>query len=251
MDYNHAIQRVGEVIDAAGVAIMFVGSAIAAVAATVRLARHDVATYRRFRQQLGQAILLGLELLVAGDIVRTVAAQPTLTSIAVLAGIVLIRTFLSFSLEVELTGRWPWQSGTSMLPPEEPAPPRRLGLRILRVLRDQLQVGDTRHRQVEGELQTAVTRPGFGRTQAQAVSTAGNSLSRLFGQAEQEYQSGWAAYDAGLKPPPAHVTGVSDTEVRDHYYLSANVLKASEDKTYPGAIVAPWPAPGASRCRPG
>ena len=112
MDYNHAIQRVGEVIDAAGVAIMFVGSAIAAVTATVRLARHDVATYRRFRQQLGQAILLGLELLVAGDIVRTVAAEPSLTSIAVLAGIVLIRTFLSFSLEVELTGRWPWQSGT-------------------------------------------------------------------------------------------------------------------------------------------
>lgn len=130
MDYNHAIQRVGEVIDAAGVAIMFVGSAIAAVAATVRLARHDVATYRRFRQQLGQAILLGLELLVAGDIVRTVAAQPTLNSIAVLAGIVLIRTFLSFSLEVELTGRWPWQSGTSTLPPQEPVPPRRPGLRI-------------------------------------------------------------------------------------------------------------------------
>jgi len=130
MDYNHAIQRVGEVIDAAGVAIMFVGSAIAAVAATVRLARHDVATYRRFRQQLGQAILLGLELLVAGDIVRTVAAQPTLNSIAVLAGIVLIRTFLSFSLEVELTGRWPWQSSTSTLPPQEPVPPRRPGLRI-------------------------------------------------------------------------------------------------------------------------
>jgi len=130
MDYNHAIQRVGEVIDAAGVAVMFVGAAITAVAATVRLARHDVATYRRFRQQLGQAILLGLELLVAGDIVRTVAAEPTLTSIAVLGGIVLIRTFLSFSLEVELTGRWPWQSSKSMLTPEEPTPPRRPGLRI-------------------------------------------------------------------------------------------------------------------------
>ena len=127
MDYNHAIQRVGEVIDAAGVAIMFVGAAGAGVAATVRLARHDVATYRRFRQQLGQAILLGLELLVAGDIVRTVAAQPTLTSIGVLAGIVLIRTFLSFSLEVELTGRWPWQSSPSMPPPQEPTPPRRPG----------------------------------------------------------------------------------------------------------------------------
>jgi uncharacterized membrane protein len=109
MDYNHAIQTVGEVIDAAGVAIMFVGAAAAAGTATIRLTRHEIATYRRFRQQLGQAILLGLELLVAGDIVRTVAAEPSLTSIAVLAGIVLIRTFLSFSLEVELTGRWPWQ----------------------------------------------------------------------------------------------------------------------------------------------
>ena len=65
--------------------------------------------YRRFRQQLGQTILLGLELLVAGDIVRTVAASPSLTSVAILAAIVLIRTFLSFSLEVEITGRWPWQ----------------------------------------------------------------------------------------------------------------------------------------------
>ena len=54
---------------------------------------------------------MGLELLVAGDIVRTVAASPNLTSVAILAGIVLIRTFLSFSLEVEVTGRWPWQKG--------------------------------------------------------------------------------------------------------------------------------------------
>jgi glucoamylase len=85
---------------------------------------------------------------------------------------------------------------------------------------------------------------GFGRTQAQALSVADNSLSRPFGQVEQEYQSGWAAYDAGLRPPPAHVTGLSDSQVKSHYYLSANVLKASEDKTYPGAIVAslasPW-----------
>ena len=53
-----------------------------------------------------------------GDIVRTVAAEPTLMSVAVLAIIVLIRTFLSFSLEVELTGRWPWRSGTALRPPE-------------------------------------------------------------------------------------------------------------------------------------
>jgi hypothetical protein len=62
------------------------------------------------REDIGRAILLGLEVLVAADIVRTVAVTPTLTSVAVLAGIVLIRTFPSFSLEVELEGRLPWQT---------------------------------------------------------------------------------------------------------------------------------------------
>lgn len=61
------------------------------------------------RSSLGRAILLGLELLVAADIINTVAVEPTLQSIAVLAGIVAIRTFLSFSLEAEIDGRWPWQ----------------------------------------------------------------------------------------------------------------------------------------------
>ena len=110
MDYNHAVERIGEVIDAAGVAVIVVGMLISAGAAAVRLERREPGTYRHFRQQLGQTILLGLELLVVGDIVRTVAAAPTLTSVGVLAIIVLIRTFLSFSLQVELTGRWPWQS---------------------------------------------------------------------------------------------------------------------------------------------
>ena len=65
---------------------------------------------RRTQQASGAgAALLGLELLVVGDIVRTVATSPSLTSVAILASIVLIRTFLSFSLEVETTGRWPWQ----------------------------------------------------------------------------------------------------------------------------------------------
>lgn len=64
-----------------------------------------------FRSSLGQSILLGLEFLVAADIINTVAIEPTLQSLAVLAGIVLIRTFLSFSLEVEIDGRWPWQKG--------------------------------------------------------------------------------------------------------------------------------------------
>jgi uncharacterized membrane protein len=65
--------------------------------------------YDFFRRRLGRAILLGLEFLVAADIIRTVAVTPTWQSVAVLAGIVLIRTFLSFSLQLEMTGAWPWQ----------------------------------------------------------------------------------------------------------------------------------------------
>lgn len=66
-----------------------------------------------FRSGLGRSILLGLEFLVAADIINTVAVEPTIESLLVLAGIVLIRTFLSFSLEVEIDGRWPWQKGRS------------------------------------------------------------------------------------------------------------------------------------------
>ena len=119
MDYNHVIQRIGEVIDGGGVAVIVIGVVIAAGSAALRLSHHETGTYRRFRQQLGQTILLGLELLVAGDIIRTVAAEPTFTSLGVLAIIVLIRTFLSFSLDVELTGRWPWaQQKTTSFPSE-------------------------------------------------------------------------------------------------------------------------------------
>jgi uncharacterized membrane protein len=123
MDYNQVIEKTGEVIDAAGVAVIVIGAAIAAGAGAVRLFRRDAGAYRRFRQQLGQTILLGLELLVAADIVRTVAAEPTFASVGVLGIIVLIRTFLSFSLEVELTGRWPWQQKDSTVQsvPEKPA----------------------------------------------------------------------------------------------------------------------------------
>ncbi len=68
-----------------------------------------VRAYERYRANLGRGILLGLELLVAADIIRTVAIDPTFESIGVLAGIVVIRTFLSMTLELELEGRWPWQ----------------------------------------------------------------------------------------------------------------------------------------------
>jgi uncharacterized membrane protein len=109
MVYNDVIETVGTSIDAAGVVVIVAGAVLTFVSCAVRLSHREPDVYRRFRRELGQTILLGLELLVAGDIVRTVAATPTLTSVAVLGAIVLIRTFLSFSLEVEISGRWPWQ----------------------------------------------------------------------------------------------------------------------------------------------
>jgi uncharacterized membrane protein len=118
MDYNDVIDKIGEVIDAAGVAVIVVGMVISSGAAVLELGRHETGIYRHFRQQLGRTILLGLELLVVGDIVRTVAVQPTLIGVGILAIIVLIRTFLSFSLEVELTGWWPWQRKPVQPPPE-------------------------------------------------------------------------------------------------------------------------------------
>jgi uncharacterized membrane protein len=105
------VQHVGTLLDLAGVLVIAVGVAIATVVFALRWwrTREVVEHYRAYRQGVGRAILLGLELLVAGDIIRTVAVSPTFTSVGVLALIVLVRTFLSVSLQVELDGRWPWQ----------------------------------------------------------------------------------------------------------------------------------------------
>jgi uncharacterized membrane protein len=76
MDYNHVMQQAGEVVDAAGVAVIVIGAVINTGAAAVRLTHHRTGTNRRFRQEFGQTILLGLELLVSGDIIRTVPTHP-------------------------------------------------------------------------------------------------------------------------------------------------------------------------------
>lgn len=112
MNPRAAIEAIGLAIDVVGVAVIVAAIGLAVAAFLGQLAhRADFdASYRRLRQSIGRGILLGLELLVAGDIIRTVAIEPTFGSLGVLAGIVLIRTFLSFTLEVELSGRWPWQS---------------------------------------------------------------------------------------------------------------------------------------------
>jgi uncharacterized membrane protein len=76
----------------------------------VRRAPSIDGSYRSYRRSLARAILLGLEFLVAGDIVRTVAIDPTFRSVGILAIIVAIRTFLSIELQLEIEGRWPWQA---------------------------------------------------------------------------------------------------------------------------------------------
>jgi len=75
--------------------------------------------YENYKHQLGKTLLLGLEFLVAGDVVRTVALEPTLSNVEVLGLLVLIRTFLSWSLAVEIEGRWPWQARVEKDEPEK------------------------------------------------------------------------------------------------------------------------------------
>src|SRR6185312_6473160 len=120
MEFAGVVEAVGRLIDAAGIAAIVTGAILAALFAVPRLVRRQAGVYEQFRRFLGRSILLGLELLVAADIIRTVAISPTLESVAVLAAIVLIRTFLSWSLELEITGKWPWQ-GKGHAAPDVPA----------------------------------------------------------------------------------------------------------------------------------
>ncbi len=117
-------------IELAGMGVMLCGGLAAFVAFLGRLARRRTRpgggferTYRDLRADLGRAILLGLEFLVAADIIGTVAVEPTFGSLGVLALIVSIRTFLSFSLELEISGRWPWQHREPRGSDPAPAPP--------------------------------------------------------------------------------------------------------------------------------
>ena len=121
MGFQEWIETAGKAVDAAGVIAVVLGAVLATVFAITRLVRRQGEVYGRFRRFLGRSILLGLELLVAADIIRTVAVSPTLDSVVVLAIIVLIRTFLSFALELEITGRWPWQKGDKSQSPSDDA----------------------------------------------------------------------------------------------------------------------------------
>ena len=122
--FNEIAEMVGLLFDGVGVLVILLGT----VVATVRLAayrRREADPYRQFRQDIGRGILLGLEFLVAADIIRTVAVTPTLQGVLVLGLIVLIRTFLSTALQVELEGRWPWQRASESTSPSSRTQPLR------------------------------------------------------------------------------------------------------------------------------
>ncbi len=111
MTFEETIRSIGRIMEVFGVGAIVVGIGIVSVQYALRF--REESAYRDYRRGLGRSILLGLEILVAGDIIATVAIEPTFQSVGVLAVIVAVRTFLSWSLEVELEGRWPWERGAS------------------------------------------------------------------------------------------------------------------------------------------
>lgn len=110
MHYEEIVSGAVSVVEAAGALIMIVGGLWVLVAYLVDTARPESrpTSYQKLRRSLGRVILLGLEVLIIGDIVRTIIVDPTIESVAVLGMIVVIRIVLSFSLEVEIDGAWPW-----------------------------------------------------------------------------------------------------------------------------------------------
>lgn len=109
--FREFMDVVGTAVDGVGVLIVVLGMSVASWRFAFGTQHAACRSYVVYRQDLGRAILLGLEFLVAGDIIRTVVVDPTLNNVLVLGVIVVIRTFLSMALQLELRGRWPWQGG--------------------------------------------------------------------------------------------------------------------------------------------
>ncbi len=121
MTYREFFSHIVDVVEAVGATILIVGG----LGAFVRYGRDIVAprgqdAFSNLRRNLGRVILLGLEVLIIADIIRTIVVDQSVESVVVLATIVLIRIVLSFSLEVEIDGMWPWNRWR--LPPAKPLP---------------------------------------------------------------------------------------------------------------------------------
>ena len=116
MDFEDWMEHVVQGFEVVGVAILAIGSVVALVNASLPLVRGRPFAYKRARQDVGRAVLLGLEVLIIADIVQTITIDPTTESALVLGIIVLVRTFLSFSLEIELEGVAPWRRAATTGP---------------------------------------------------------------------------------------------------------------------------------------
>ena len=112
-NFEELISLIGYALESVGVIVIVVGSIVATVRTTLR---HDgdseQSRYVQYRRRLGRSMMLGLEFLVAGDIIRTVIVADTLSEVAALGMIVIIRTILVFTIHLEVEGRWPWQPPT-------------------------------------------------------------------------------------------------------------------------------------------
>lgn len=111
MDFSSFVQLAGKLLDAFGVVVILAGVLLSTLMAIVTAVKskgiHNL--YRAYRHNLARSILIGLEFLVAGDIIRSVAGNLDLSSVLILAIIVVIRSLLGVEFEMEIEGRWPWQ----------------------------------------------------------------------------------------------------------------------------------------------
>lgn len=116
-EFINIMTLTGYAIEAFGVLVVVIGSCVSTTVfvRTYRVLEEGVA-YKKFRQNLGRSIILGLEFMIAGDIIRTVIVADSLQNVGILAVIVLIRTFLSLTLFLEVEGRWPWQKDGAQEP---------------------------------------------------------------------------------------------------------------------------------------
>jgi uncharacterized membrane protein len=110
MDTAHSLIEIGaSAIDGMAVAFIVGTFLWATIRFLMQVARRASNSYERYKLTLARALSLGLEFLVAADVIRTVTTAPTLMNIGMLAAIIVTRTFLSWSLVIEMEGRWPWQ----------------------------------------------------------------------------------------------------------------------------------------------
>lgn len=116
------ILSIGQLLEAGAVLVIVIGFLFSSIRYLGHLRAGEGDAFRTYRRGLGRTLLLGIEILIAGDLIRTIAVRPTLEGVFALAVVVLIRTLLSISIQVELDGRWPWQRGSDTRP-REPSQP--------------------------------------------------------------------------------------------------------------------------------